>query len=176
MMQIAGVIGAPLLTATAERALGAVLLAEGDPRGALAALRPSWTAWQALEAPYEAARTRVLVGLACRALDDADAAALELDAAADAFRELGARPDLVRVRALLDEPAARPAGGLTAREGEVLRLVAAGKTNRAIADELVISDRTVGRHLSNIFDKLGVSSRSAATAWAYEHGLVTPPA
>jgi DNA-binding NarL/FixJ family response regulator len=176
MMRIAGDIGAPLLTATAERALGAVLLAEGDPGGALAALRPSWAAWQALEAPYEAARTRALIGIACRALDDADAAALELDAAADAFRALGARPDLLRVMALLDEPTARPAGGLTAREVEVLRLVAAGRTNRAIAEELVISDRTVARHLSNIFDKLGVSSRSAATAWAYEHGVVTPPA
>ena len=175
MMQIAADIGAPVLTATAERALGAVLLAEGDPRAALAKLRPSTAAWQALEAPYEVARTRVLVGLACGALDDADAAALELDAAADTFRELGARPDLLRVMALRKEPPARPAG-LTAREAEVLRLVAAGKSNRAIAAELVISDRTVGRHLSNIFDKLSVSSRSAATAWAYEHGLVTPPA
>ena len=94
MVQIAGDIRAPLLSAMAERAHGAVLLAEGDPRAALAALRPSWTAWQALDAPYEAARTRVLIGLACRALDDADAATLELDAAADAFRELGAGPDL----------------------------------------------------------------------------------
>ena len=98
--------GAPLLTAMAERAQGAVLLAEGDPRAALAALRPSWTAWQALDAPYEAARTRVLIGLACRALDDADAATLELDAAADAFRELGAGPDLARVEALLERAAA----------------------------------------------------------------------
>ena len=95
---------APLLSAMAERAHGAaVLLAEADPRAALAALRPSWTAWQALDAPYEAARTRVLIGLACRAVDDADAATLELDAAADAFRELGAGPDLDRVEALLDE-------------------------------------------------------------------------
>jgi ATP/maltotriose-dependent transcriptional regulator MalT len=176
LVQIAGDIGASLLTASAERAHGAVLLAEGDPRAALAALRPSSTTWHALDAPYEAARTRVLIGLACRALDDAEAATLELDAAADAFRELGAGPDLARVRALLGEPTAPSAGGLTAREVEVLLLVAAGKTNRAIADELVISDRTVGRHLSNIFDKLGVSSRAAATAWAYEHGLVTSPA
>jgi DNA-binding NarL/FixJ family response regulator len=176
LVQIAGDIGASLLMASAERAHGAVLLAEGDPRAALAALRPSSTTWHALDAPYEAARTRVLIGLACRALDDAEAATLELDAAADAFRELGAGPDLARVRALLSEPTAPSAGGLTAREVEVLLLVAAGKTNRAIADELVISDRTVGRHLSNIFDKLGVSSRAAATAWAYEHGLVTSPA
>jgi DNA-binding NarL/FixJ family response regulator len=79
------------------------------------------------------------------------------------------------VKALLDESASQPAGVLTTREVEVLRLVAAGMTNRAIADELVISDRTVGRHVSNIFDKLGVSSRAAATAWAYEHGLVAAP-
>ena len=175
MLQIAGDIGAPLVTAMAERANGAVLLAEGDPRAALAALRPSWTAWQALDAPYEAARTRVLVGLACRALDDADAAALELDAAADAFRELGARPDLARVEALREKPAPRPAGGLTVREVEVLRLVASGKTNREVAADLVISERTVARHVSNIFDKLGVSSRAAATAYAYEHGLIAPP-
>ena len=176
MVQIAGDIGAALLTAMADRANGAVLLAEGDPRGALAALRPSLKAWQALGSPYEAARTRVLVGLACRALDDTDAAALELDAAAETFRGLGAVPDLERAESLRGAPAAPSAGGLTARELQVLRLVAAGKTNRVIADELVISDRTVGRHVSNIFDKLGLSSRAAATAWAYEHGLVTPPA
>jgi DNA-binding NarL/FixJ family response regulator len=174
MVQIAGDIGAPLVTAMAERANGAVLLAEGDPRAALAALRPSWSAWQALDAPYEVARTRVLVGLACRALGDADAAAREFDAAADAFQELGARPDLARVEALREERAARPAGGLTNREVEVLRLVASGKTNREVAADLVISDRTVARHVSNIFDKLGVPSRAAATAYAYEHGLIAP--
>jgi len=175
MLQIAGDIGAPLVTAMAERANGDVLLAEGDPRAALAALRPSWTKWQALDAPYEAARTRVLVGLACRALDDADAAALELDAAADAFRELGALPDLARVETLRAKPARLPAAGLTVREVEVLRLVASGKTNREVAADLVISDRTVARHVSNIFDKLGVPSRAAATAYAYEHGLIAPP-
>ncbi len=176
MVQIASDVSAPLLAAMAQRAHGAVLLAEGDPRAALTALRSSWAEWQALDAPYEAARTRVLVAIACRALQDADAAALELDAATNTFRELGARPDLARAEALLDEPAAERVGGLTAREAEVLRLVAAGKTNRAIAEELVISDRTVGRHLSNIFDKLGVSSRAGATAWAYQQGVVTPPA
>ena len=175
MVQIAGDIRAPLLSAMAERAHGAVLLAEGDPRAALASLRPSWTAWQALDAPYEAARTRVLIGLACRALDDADAATLELDAAADAFRELGAGPDLERVEALLDERSAPSTGGLTARELEVLRLVASGKTNREVATDLVISERTVDRHVSNIFDKIGVPSRAAATAYAYEHGLIAPP-
>jgi len=175
LVAIAADIGAPFLGAIAAEANGAVLLAEADPRSALAALRASLAGWQALDAPYEAGRTRVLIGLACRDLDDADAAAIELEAAADIFRRLGAAPDLARVAALLGTPAASAAGGLTGREIEVLRLVAAGKTNRAIADDLVISDRTVGRHLSNIFDKLGVSSRAAATAWAYEHALIAPP-
>ena len=175
MVQIAGDIRAPLLTAMAERAQGAVLLVEGDPRAALASLRRSWTAWQALDAPYDAARTRVLIGLACVALDDADAATLELDAAADAFRKLGASPDLERVEALLDERPTPSTGGLTNREVEVLRLVASGKTNREVAADLVISERTVARHVSNIFDKLSVPSRAAATAYAYEHGLIAPP-
>ena len=174
LLEVAREIGAPLLIALADRAHGAVLLAEGDARTALTALRRSWAAWQALDAPYEAARTRMLLGIACRQLDDRDAAAMELDAAAETFRGLGAYPDLHRVESLVDRPEVR-AGGLTAREAEVLRLVAAGKTNRAVAEQLVISDRTVARHLSNIFDKLGVSSRAAATAWAYEHGVIGPP-
>jgi DNA-binding CsgD family transcriptional regulator len=175
LTQIADEIGAPLLTAMAGRADGAVLLAEGDPRAALAALRASWTTWHALDAPYEAARARVLIGLACRELGDTDSAAMELDAARDVFEALGAVPDLARLKAL-DEGAATPRGGLTAREIEVLRLVAAGKTNRAVAEKLVISEKTVARHLSNIFDKLGVSSRAAATAYAYEHDLIALPA
>ncbi len=175
MTRIADEVGAPLLTAMAGRANGAVLLAEGDPGAALAALRASWTTWHALDAPYEAARVRVLIGLACRELGDRDSAAMELDAAREVFQNLGARPDLARL-AGLDEGAAAPAGGLTAREIEVLRLVSAGKTNRAVAAELVISDKTVARHLSNIFDKLGVSSRAAATAYAYEHDLIARPA
>ena len=97
---------------------------------------------------------------------------MELDAARDIFRQLGAAPDLARMDALVDAPAAASADGLTAREVEVLRLVAAGKTNRAVATDLVISEKTVARHLSNIFDKLGVSSRAAATAYAYEHDLI----
>jgi DNA-binding CsgD family transcriptional regulator len=175
LTQIADEIGAPLLTAMAGRADGAVLLAEGDPPAALAALRASWTTWHALDAPYEAARARVLIGLACRELGDTDSAAMELDAARDVFEALGAVPDLARLKAL-DEGAATPRGGLTAREIEVLRLVAAGKTNRAVAEKLVISEKTVARHLSNIFDKLGVSSRAAATAYAYEHDLIALPA
>ncbi len=122
--------------------------------------------------PYDAARARVQIGLACRALDDHDAAEFEFDAARGTFELLGARPDLARVVRHLggDEPT-RPAE-LTDRECEVLRLVATGVTNREIAAELVISEHTVGRHLQNIFMKLGLSSRAAATAYAYDHDLV----
>jgi len=171
LSRIAGDLGAPLLEAVAAHTHGAVLLAEGDPRAALVALRRAWTGWQDLEAPYEAARVRVLVGLACRQLGDHDGAEMELDAARWAFQQLGAAPDLARAQALSGKTAAPAAGELTAREVQVLRLVAAGQTNRAIAAELVLSTRTVDRHVSNIFAKLGVSSRAAATAWAYEHQL-----
>jgi DNA-binding NarL/FixJ family response regulator len=172
LSQIAKEIGGPLLAAMAARADGAVLLAEGKAQAALAALRRAWTAWHSLDAPYEAACVRVLIARACRELGDMDTAAMELDAARDVFRRLGAAPDLARVDALVDAPRATSADGLTAREVEVLRLVAAGKTNRAVATDLVISEKTVARHLSNIFDKLGVSSRAAATAYAYEHDLI----
>jgi DNA-binding NarL/FixJ family response regulator len=170
--RVAADLEAPLLVATAAAAEGAVLLAEGDPRAALAALRGAWAAWRELEAPYQAARAREGIGLACRALGDQDSAALELDAARWTYQRLGAAPDLARVEALAGGGPAGAAGGLTAREVEVLRLVATGQTNRAIAAELVLSERTVDRHVSNIFTKLGVPSRAAATAWAYEHGLV----
>ena len=121
--------------------------------------------------PYETARTRVLLGMACRALGDEDTATLELEAARGVFAQLRAAPDLARV----DSPTVRttPADtdGLTPRELQVLRLVAAGGTNKAIADELTLSGRTVDRHVSNIFAKLGVSSRAAATAYAYKRQL-----
>jgi DNA-binding NarL/FixJ family response regulator len=164
-------LGAPYLTAVAASAQGAVLLAGGDPRAALAALRRAWVAWQELEVPYEAARVRVLIGLACRELGDKDGAAMELDAARGVFRQLAAAPDLARVEALSGGAGAE-AGGLTARELEVLRRVASGETNKAIAAGLFVSERTVDRHMSNIFAKLGVSSRAAATAHAYQHGLI----
>ncbi|HEV2922199.1 MAG TPA: LuxR C-terminal-related transcriptional regulator, partial [Actinomycetota bacterium] len=169
---IAADLGAPLLGAVAAHAQGAVLLSEGNPPAALDALRQAWSAWQELEAPYEAARVRVLLGLACRELGDQEGAEMELDAARGVFQQLGAAPDLARVQALSRKPAPKAAGGLTAREVQLLRLVAAGKTNRAIAAELVLSERTVDRHVSNIFTKLGVSSRTAATAYAYEHQLI----
>jgi DNA-binding CsgD family transcriptional regulator len=164
-------LGVPFLTAVAAHAQGAVLLAEGDPQAALAVLRGAWRAWQELEVPYEAGRVRVLIGLACRELGDQDGAEMELDAARWVFRQLEAAPDLARVEALPGKTGSG-AGGLTARELEVLRLVAAGETNKAIAASLFISERTVDRHLSNIYAKLGVSSRAAATAHAYQHGLI----
>jgi DNA-binding CsgD family transcriptional regulator len=161
-----------MLGAMVAHAEGAVDLAEGDARSALLALRRAWQVWQELEVPYEAARVRVLLGLACRALEDDDTAALELEAARGVFAQLGAAPDLVRVDSLAQSAVSVDAHGLTARELQVLRLVAAGKTNRTIAAELVLSERTVDRHVSNIFTKLSVSSRAAATAYAYEHQLI----
>jgi DNA-binding CsgD family transcriptional regulator len=172
LSQIAADLDAALLRAVAARAIGAVLLAEGDARAACEVLRRAWTGWRELEAPYEAARVRVLVGLACRALGDEDTAEMEFDAARLVFEQLGAAPDLARVDSLVRRAAAGESHGLTLRELQVLRGVSAGRTNKAIAAELVLSERTVDRHVSNIFTKLGVSSRAAATAYAYEHRLL----
>jgi ATP/maltotriose-dependent transcriptional regulator MalT len=158
------------LEAASAHARGAVALADGDPWEALGALRTAFHCWQELDVPYEAARARVQIALACRRVGDHDTAALELTAAATAFAELGAADDTARVTALAQH-AVRPYG-LTARELEVLRLVAAGASNRDIAAGLVISEHTVARHLQNIFAKLGVSSRTAAGAFAFEHDLV----
>jgi DNA-binding CsgD family transcriptional regulator len=161
-----------MLAATVAHTRGSLDLAEGNTRPALVALRRAAQLWQELEAPYEAARSRRLVGLACHALGDEDSASLELDAARGVFTELGAAPDLARIDSQAGHAAPGDAHGLTPRELEVLRLVAAGETNKAIAAELVLSERTVDRHVSNIFAKLRVSSRAAATAYAYEHDLV----
>lgn len=168
---IAREVGAPLLGAMAALADGTVLLAEGSARAGLAALRRAWSSWHALDAPYEAARVRVMIARASGELGDEDSAALELDAAREVFRQLGARVDLARLEASSGRPASA-SGGLTGREVEVLRLVAAGKTNRVIAQDLLISEKTVARHLSNIYTKLDLSSRAAATAYAYEHDLL----
>jgi DNA-binding CsgD family transcriptional regulator len=172
LTQVAGAYSTPALRATADHARGAVLLADGDAHAALVALRGAWQRWRELQAPYEAARVRVLVGLACRQLGDQEAAAMELDAARTVFAQLGAAPDLARVEALARSDAASKAHGLTERELQVLRLLATGKTNHAIANELVLAERTVHRHVSNIFTKLDVSSRAAATAYAYQHRLL----
>jgi ATP/maltotriose-dependent transcriptional regulator MalT len=148
---------------------GAVELAAGEAAAALVSLRRAAQAWRELEAPYEAARARVLVGQACRELGDKEAFALELEAARRTFEELGAAHDVAAADALRGRG---DSYGLSARELEVLRLVAAGKSNREIASELVISEHTVARHVQNIFRKLDVPSRTAAGAFAFEHGLV----
>ena len=160
---------AGLLPTIAAQTRGAVELAAGNAERALPELRRAWRVWEALEAPYEAARVRVLVGAACGALGDHEAAALELEAARRAFEALGAAPDVARVETLAG---GRMRHGLTPRELEVLRLVAEGRTNRAIAEALVLSERTVERHVTNTFAKLRVSTRAAATAYAYEHRLL----
>jgi DNA-binding CsgD family transcriptional regulator len=175
LRDLAAASGAPLLQAMADRSAGAVHLADGDARAALGALRRAQSTWQALDAPYEAARARVLIGIACRRLGDEEGAAMELDSAREVFARLGARPDLSRLDELGGTPSARTPGGLTARELEVLRLLASGSTNREIAADLYISEKTVARHVSNIFAKLGLSSRSAATAYAYQHELLSAP-
>jgi DNA-binding CsgD family transcriptional regulator len=172
LQEIAKGYASGVLGAMAAGAKGAVQLAEGGASSALPALRHAGQVWRELEAPYEAARVRVLVGLACDALGDHETAALELDAARGTFENLGAAPDVARVDSLVSRATSGSTHGLAPRELQVLRLVAAGKTNKAIAAALVVSERTVDRHVSNIFTKLGVSSRTAATAFAYEHQLV----
>lgn len=159
-----------VLAATAAECSGAVELAADDPAGALPFLRKAGQMWARASAPYDAARAGVLRGRALARLGDVDASRRELEAARDCFRRLGARPAADAVSSLL-APAASPAG-LTPREVEVLRLVATGRTNPQIAAGLVLSEKTVARHLSNIFTKLDVGSRTAAAAYAYEHGLM----
>ena len=170
--QIAERQASEALRAMASHAQGAVALAEGDAHAALSPLRRAFELWHGLGASYEAARVRVLLGSACRTLGDEDSAALELEAAGEIFAGLEAAPDLARLDAPLPKAASIDAHGLTKRELEVLRLVAAGKSNRDIAAELMISEHTVARHLQNIFAKLGVSSRTKASAFAFERGLV----
>jgi DNA-binding NarL/FixJ family response regulator len=164
-----------VLHAVAAHARGAVLLSRGDAQAALEPLRRAFAAWQQLGAPYLAARLRVLVAEACQALGDPEGAELELDAAGAVFAELGAQPDLVAVEAFRSRSSrgkgAGKSHGLTGRELEVLRLVTTGKTNKEIARHLGLSEKTVDRHLSNIFLKLNVPSRAAATAFAYENEL-----
>lgn len=170
--EIAAAFDSPYLRAVVGYAHGSVLLAEGDAGAAYVALRRAWAAWHELEAPYETARVRLQMARACSQLGDQDTAVMELDAARQIFEQLSAAPALEQVRELTGRATSRSVGGLTPREVEVLRLVATGATNREIADSLVISEKTVARHVSNIFTKLSLSSRAAATAYAYEHDLV----
>jgi DNA-binding CsgD family transcriptional regulator len=160
------------LEAIGAQARGKVELAEGKAENALSSLRRAWQIWDRIDAPYLAAQTRVLIGLACRELGDDEGCELELNAARAVFKRLHAAPDFDRVGSLLGAASPVRPEGLTAREVEVLRLVAAGKSNRLIATELCISEKTVARHLSNIFRKLDLPNRASATAYAYEHELV----
>jgi DNA-binding NarL/FixJ family response regulator len=160
------------LKAMAAHARGLVELADGKAQAALASLRIAFDAWQQVDAPYETARVRAAACLACGELGDSEGAELEMHAAQAAFRRLGAGPDLQRLAGLSGATTRDHPHGLTRREMQVLGHVASGKSNKAIAAELCLSERTVERHVSNIFDKLDVRSRAAATAFAYEHDLV----
>ena len=172
LQAMATALDASYLAALAAQSTGAVLLAEGEHRAAVDALRSSWSAWQLLSVPYEGARVRVLLGRALRALGDEASAAMELDAAGYVFRELGARVDLQALELLLRPDLPARSDGLTDREIEVLTLVASGMTSRDMAAELVISEKTVARHLSNIYTKLDISARAAATAYAFQRDLI----
>jgi DNA-binding CsgD family transcriptional regulator len=169
LCSIAEGLDRPAVHARAKLARGAVRLANEDRNGAMGDLRAACAIWRDLGLPYEEAQTRLLIGAAAKELGDVEGAMLEIQAACVGFERLGAGADLRRATAFLDRPP-RPAG-LTAREVDVLRHLAAGKTNREIAAELVISEHTVGRHVQNTFTKLGVSSRAAAAAFAVEHHL-----
>jgi len=172
LTRVATAVNALFLRAASSEAAGAVALADGDTAAAVALLRDACTIWRELEAPYEIARTRELTGMAYRQLGDEEGAQLEFEAAAETFERLGARPDAARLALRITPPSSEARGPLTGREVEVLRLIASGRTNRAIATELAISEKTVARHVSNILTKLDLPSRSAATAYAYHHNLV----
>ena len=169
LSEIARTLESPLLIATAAHATGAVLLAENNDEGAAVPLRKAADIWRDLETPYEEAHTCLLLASVCERRGDRDGRRLELESALRLFTELDARPCLARIAESMNRPSRHSAGQLSEREIQVLRLLAAGKTNRDIGEELFISEKTVARHVSNIFDKLGVSSRAGATAWAYQH-------
>ena len=171
LSRIARDVDTAVLHAASAYAHGSVLLAEGDTRGALRASRYACSVWGELDAPYEVARSRVLAGLACEQLGDTDSAEMDVAGAQRTFQQLGAASDLAALARRATKRAPTERCGLTTREVEVLRLIARGKSNRAIAVELYLSERTVARHVSNILTKLDLSSRSAATSYAYEHNL-----
>jgi DNA-binding NarL/FixJ family response regulator len=173
LAEIAAGAQSEIVDAMAAHARGTVELAAGAADEALQPLRAAFATWQSVGAPYIAARIRVVIAEALQLLGDDEGATLERDAARAVFEELGARPDLARLESLSPAPAASESRcGLTARELEVLRLVASGRTNAAIACELFLSVKTVDRHVSNIFTKLDVPTRAAATAFAYEHNMI----
>jgi DNA-binding CsgD family transcriptional regulator len=172
LAEIAESLDASYLRAAAAHCTGAVDLAEGNAERALSALHNARDIWRELDAPYDEARTRLLIALASRALGDEDTADFELDAARGMFERLGASTDVARLARSARRESSRAPTRLTARELEVLGLVATGKTNRAIADALGLSEKTVARHVANIFTKLDLTSRAAATAYAYRNRLV----
>ena len=169
---IASAIGASLLHAASAQATGAVLLAEGDVEGAATLLCQASEIWRDLGMPYEKGHTCLLMADVCERRGDHEARRLDVEAARRLFKQLNAEWCLARIGEQPKQPTREAVGSLSEREAQVLRLIASGKTNRAIAEELFISEKTVARHVSNIFDKLGVSSRSAATAWAYQRNLI----
>src|SRR5262245_46756018 len=172
LSEIAAEVGAPLLSAVSAHATGAVLLSDGDIAGASSSLGQAWETWRDLEMPYEEAQTCVLLAAVCDRRGDQDGRRLELETARRLFKQLNAEHCLARITEQSVHETCQPVGPLSEREVQVLRLIAAGKTNRDIGGELFISEKTVARHVSNIFDKLGVSSRAGATAWAYRHNVV----
>jgi DNA-binding CsgD family transcriptional regulator len=171
LARLAAEFDTPFLEGLVADAYGAVLLAEGDPSAALPHLRAALRAWRALDAPHQMARARILIALACRALGDEAGAHLEFNAARDGLQALGARPDVERLTRFAESQ--QQAGPLSPREVEVLTLLSTGMTNRAIATALFISEKTVARHISNMFTKLGLSTRAEATAYAFKHKLVS---
>jgi DNA-binding CsgD family transcriptional regulator len=171
LSEIANAIGTPLLSALSAHATGAVLLAEGELAAAATSLRQACETWRDLDTPYEEAQTRLLTAAVCERLGDHDGHLLDLDAAQRLFTQLNAAPRLARIEPAPGRSVRQSPASLSARELQVLRLLSAGKTNRAIAEELFISEKTVARHVSNIFDKVGVSSRAGAVAWAFHHNL-----
>ena len=171
LASIAAEMNVRFVRAIAAQTTGAVLLAGGEPQQALVSLREAWTLWQRLEAPFESARVRVLLGRACEQLGDRETATVHVEAAASVFERLGAAAELARLRGG-NRQRTGMAVELSGRERQVLSLVAAGKTNRQIAAHLGISEHTVARHVSNIFNKTGVTSRTAASAFAFENKLV----
>jgi len=172
LTDIASGIGALLLHAASAHATGALRLAQGDIAGASTSLREAWEIWRDLEMPYDEAQTCLLMAAVCEKRGDEDGRRLELGSARRLFEQLAAAPCLARLAEQSDRSSHQRIGSLSEREAQVLRLLAAGKANRAIAEELFISEKTVARHVSNIFDKLGVSNRSGATAWAFQHNLI----
>ena len=169
---IADEFDAPYLYAMSSYCQGAVFLAEGNIQLALEHLQKALKFWNTLDLPYESARTRELKGLAYRELNDKDNADVELAAAKWVFEQLKAMPDLQQVNRLLTKNRDHTTYGLTLRELQVLRRVVSGKTNKSIAGELFISERTVDRHVSNIFNKLGLSSRVEATAFVLKNKIL----